>query len=82
MRFWGDRYGQLMDPFGHSWSIATHKQDLTPDQIEKAEVALREMMTSKNKRRLIEGISFIKKMRIKQKQNHEMEEVTILPLMS
>ena len=34
--FWGDRYGQLMDPFGHFWSIATHKQDLTPEQIENA----------------------------------------------
>ena len=33
--FWGDRYGQIKDPFGHSWSIATHKQDLTPDQIAK-----------------------------------------------
>ncbi len=31
--FWGDRYGQLKDPFGHSWSIATHKEDLTPDEI-------------------------------------------------
>ncbi|WP_210009179.1 VOC family protein [Aquirhabdus parva] len=31
--FWGDRYGVLIDPFGHSWSIATHKQDLTPEQI-------------------------------------------------
>jgi uncharacterized glyoxalase superfamily protein PhnB len=31
--FWGDRYGQVEDPFGHLWSIATHKQDLTPDQI-------------------------------------------------
>jgi PhnB protein len=27
--FWGDRYGQLKDPFGHLWSIATHKQDLS-----------------------------------------------------
>jgi uncharacterized glyoxalase superfamily protein PhnB len=33
--FWGDRYGQVTDPFGHVWSIATHKQDLTPDQIAK-----------------------------------------------
>ncbi len=32
--FWGDRYGQLEDPFGHFWSIATHKQDLTPEQVE------------------------------------------------
>lgn len=31
--FWGDRYGQVVDPFGHRWSIATHKQNLTPDQI-------------------------------------------------
>ncbi len=33
--FWGDRYGQLLDPFGHKWSLATHKQDLTPEQIRK-----------------------------------------------
>ena len=33
--FWGDRYGKLTDPFGHGWSIATHKQDLTPDEIDK-----------------------------------------------
>ena len=31
--FWGDRYGQLEDPFGHSWSVATHTRDLTPEQI-------------------------------------------------
>ncbi len=31
--FWGDRYGVLVDPFGHSWSIATHVKDLTPEQI-------------------------------------------------
>ena len=31
--FWGDRHGQLADPFGHRWSIATHKEDLTPDQV-------------------------------------------------
>lgn len=33
--FWGDRYGQLQDPFGHRWSISTHKFDPTPAQIEK-----------------------------------------------
>lgn len=32
--FWGDRYGQLVDPFGHKWSLATHLQDLTPQQIQ------------------------------------------------
>ena len=35
--FWGDRYGVIEDPFGHSWSFATHKQDLTPEQIAKAQ---------------------------------------------
>ena len=33
--FWGDRYGQLADPFGHRWSIATHVEDLTSDEIQK-----------------------------------------------
>jgi len=32
---WGDRYGKLKDPFGHEWSIATHKEDLTMDEIKK-----------------------------------------------
>ena len=31
--FWGDRYGQLEDPFGHKWSVATHTRDLTDEQI-------------------------------------------------
>lgn len=33
--FWGDRYGKLKDPFGHSWSVATHKEDLTPEECAK-----------------------------------------------
>lgn len=33
--FWGDRYGQVTDPFGHVWSIATHKEDLTPQEMAK-----------------------------------------------
>ena len=33
--FWGDRYGILTDPFGHSWSIATHQEDVTPEEIGK-----------------------------------------------
>lgn len=31
--FWGDRYGQVTDPYGHKWSLASHKQDLTHEQI-------------------------------------------------
>lgn len=33
--FWGDRFGALADPFGHQWQIATHKEDLTPEEIAK-----------------------------------------------
>jgi PhnB protein len=31
--FWGDRYGKLTDPFGHSWGIATHVEDVAPDEM-------------------------------------------------
>jgi PhnB protein len=31
--FWGDRYGQVTDPYGHKWSLATHIKDLTPDEM-------------------------------------------------
>ena len=34
--FWGDRYGQLEDPFGHRWSIATHVKDVSPDDVRQA----------------------------------------------
>lgn len=33
--FWGDRYGRLTDPFGHSWSLATHKEDVAPQEMER-----------------------------------------------
>lgn len=45
-QFYGDRSGTLRDPFGHLWFIATHKEDLTPDEIRKrAEVAFKEMQS-------------------------------------
>ena len=31
--FWGDRFGKLTDPFGHVWEVATHKEDLTLEEI-------------------------------------------------
>ena len=34
-QFWGDRYGHVRDPFGFNWAIATHKEDLTPAQIQE-----------------------------------------------
>ena len=34
-QFWGDRYGEVEDPFGFVWAIATHLEDLTPTEIEE-----------------------------------------------
>ena len=34
-QFWGDRTGMFTDPFGYRWSIATHKEDLTREEMEK-----------------------------------------------
>lgn len=34
--FWGDRYGQIVDPFGHRWSVATHKRDMTGEEMKQA----------------------------------------------
>ena len=36
--FWGDRYGQITDPFGHQWSLATHIRDVSPEEMQ-AEMA-------------------------------------------
>lgn len=33
--FWGDRWGVVVDPFGHQWQIATHMEDLSPEEIAK-----------------------------------------------
>lgn len=33
--FWGDRFGVVTDPFGHQWQMATHKEDLTPEEMER-----------------------------------------------
>src|SRR5262249_42012156 len=33
--FWGDRMAKLVDPFGHHWSLATHKEDVAPDEMER-----------------------------------------------
>jgi PhnB protein len=38
--FWGDRYGQVVDPFGHIWAIATHVEDLTPEEMMRRAEAL------------------------------------------
>jgi len=34
-QFWGDRYGRLVDPFGQPWGLATHREDVSPQEMEK-----------------------------------------------
>ena len=42
--FWGDRFGSLADPFGHVWSVATHIEDLSEEEIaERSKAAMAEM---------------------------------------
>jgi PhnB protein len=33
--FWGDRFARVRDPFGHEWGIATHQEDVTPEEMAK-----------------------------------------------
>jgi PhnB protein len=43
-QFWGDRFGALIDPFGHAWAIATHIEDLSEEEMRKrGEKAMAEM---------------------------------------
>ncbi len=46
--FWGDRYGKLTDPFGHSWSLATHKENVPPDELEKRAREFRSKMAEQH----------------------------------
>ncbi len=34
-QFWGDRYGQITDPFGHRWALGQHVEDVSPEEMEK-----------------------------------------------
>ncbi len=34
-QFWGDRFGKLTDPFGHEWGLATHTEDVAPEELMK-----------------------------------------------
>jgi PhnB protein len=38
-QFWGDRHGQLVDPFGHRWNLATHLRDVPPAEVARAAAA-------------------------------------------
>lgn len=39
-QFWGDRCGTIVDPFGHKWTVATHREDVSPEEIGKRAKAL------------------------------------------
>ena len=42
--FWGDRFGTVADPFGHMWAMATHKEDLSEEEMaERSKAAMAEM---------------------------------------
>jgi PhnB protein len=46
--FWGDRYGKLSDPFGHEWGLATHKEDVSPQEMrQRAEAFFAQMAQRK-----------------------------------
>ena len=55
--FWGDRYGRLVDPFGHHWSIAEHLVDLTPEQMKERLVAAMSRQAQEHHRRRAEIVS-------------------------
>jgi PhnB protein len=41
-KFYGDRAGQFEDPFGHRWSVMTHIEDVSPEEMEKRAAAFGE----------------------------------------
>jgi PhnB protein len=45
--FWGDRFGRVIDPFGHHWGLASHKEDVSPAEIKRrTSVAMSQMAPS------------------------------------
>jgi PhnB protein len=34
-QFYGDRSGTVIDPYGHKWTIATHKEDVSPEEMQR-----------------------------------------------
>jgi PhnB protein len=46
-QFWGDRYGQIVDPFGHSWALGSHVEDVAPEEMERRANAIFAQMGKK-----------------------------------
>jgi PhnB protein len=49
-QFWGDRCGAIVDPEGYTWTIATHKEDLTPEEMKKRQNAWMEQFATQSGR--------------------------------
>jgi PhnB protein len=47
--FWGDRFSQVIDPFGHTWGLATHIEDVTPSQMRKRQQEFMAQMQQQQK---------------------------------
>jgi PhnB protein len=47
LMFWGDRYGKLTDPFGHQWGLATHVEDVAPDEMQRRMEEMNKQMSAK-----------------------------------
>jgi PhnB protein len=50
-QFWGDRSGTFTDPFGYTWSIATHKEDLTPQEMKQRQEEFTKQFATKARAR-------------------------------
>lgn len=48
--FWGDRHGNFIDPFGHSWGVSTHTEDLSEEEMEKRAQGFYAEMEQKQKK--------------------------------
>jgi len=46
-QFWGDRYGQIVDPFGQTWALGSHIEDVAPEEMERRANAIFAQMTKK-----------------------------------
>jgi uncharacterized glyoxalase superfamily protein PhnB len=49
--FWGDRFAHLVDPYGHHWAIATHKEDVSPAEMRKRGEAWAKEQAAKMKKK-------------------------------
>jgi PhnB protein len=46
-QFWGDRYGQIVDPFGHTWALLSHVEDVAPEEMQRRSNAIFADMSKK-----------------------------------